>query len=130
MTGIKLSASSLSNQLSSSVKTSSVHSDHEEDDDKCNQLLFVSCYSDFDRLGMYSTCNHQRHLCLCTYQTQLTFSCFVFLCSIAHGPRGTQAKHPIYVYRLNDSDGSMVLMNVTGDPKDVLNPAFTRFHPR
>lgn len=22
-----------------------------EDDEKCNQLLFVSCYSDFDRLG-------------------------------------------------------------------------------
>jgi len=48
----------------------------------------------------------------------------------AHGPRGTEASHAISVYQLNPSDGSMVLQNKFGDPKEVLNPAFSRFHPR
>lgn len=47
---------------------------------------------------------------------------------LAHGPRGTESKLPLYIYRFNPSDGSMVLLNVTGD-KDVINPAFTRYHP-
>lgn len=49
---------------------------------------------------------------------------------LAHGPRGTQAKHSIYVYRFHPSDGSMCLLNVFGDPKQVMNPAFSRLHPR
>mmetsp|Transcript_7279 Transcript_7279/g.15231 ORF Transcript_7279/g.15231 Transcript_7279/m.15231 type:complete len:542 (-) Transcript_7279:185-1810(-) len=49
---------------------------------------------------------------------------------LAHGPRGTQGKQSVYVYRFHPSDGSMVLLNITGDPKDVINPAFSRFHPR
>jgi 6-phosphogluconolactonase len=49
---------------------------------------------------------------------------------IAHGPRGKEAAHSLYVYRFKPSDGSMVLLSIKGDPKDVLNPAFTRFHPR
>jgi 6-phosphogluconolactonase (cycloisomerase 2 family) len=48
----------------------------------------------------------------------------------AHGPRGTEAKHSIYVYRFNPSDGSMCLLNIFGDPSQVINPAFSRFHPR
>lgn len=31
---------------------------------------------------------------------------------------------------MNPSDGSMVLLNITGDKKDVINPAFSRYHPR
>jgi 6-phosphogluconolactonase (cycloisomerase 2 family) len=49
---------------------------------------------------------------------------------LAHGPRGTESKNPIYVYRFNPSDGSMVLVNVTGDKRELVNPAFSRFHPR
>jgi 6-phosphogluconolactonase (cycloisomerase 2 family) len=48
----------------------------------------------------------------------------------AHGPRGTQSKQSIYVFRFFPSDGSMVLLNRSGDPREILNPAFTRYHPR
>jgi len=51
---------------------------------------------------------------------------------LAHGPRGTQAKYPLYVYRFHPSDGSLVLLNVQGNDTNsmVVNPAFSRFHPR
>lgn len=48
---------------------------------------------------------------------------------LAHGPRGTVSTLPIYTYRFNPSDGSMVLMSVTGDKREVVNPAFVRHHP-
>jgi len=49
---------------------------------------------------------------------------------LAHGPRGTEAKNSLYVYRFNPSDGSMLLLNIDGDKNEVINPAFSRFHPR
>jgi len=49
---------------------------------------------------------------------------------LSHGPRGSEAKNSLYVYRFNLSDGSMVLLNVVGDKNEVINPAFSRFHPR
>jgi len=64
---------------------------------------------------------------------------------LAHGPRGAEAKHPVYIYKFCPSDGSMVLLNVsTGEVDDennttnqskdsvapLINPAFTRFNPR
>lgn len=49
---------------------------------------------------------------------------------LAHGPRGTQAKNSIYVYRFYPADGSLVLLNVQGNSKTVMNPAFSRYHPR
>jgi len=49
---------------------------------------------------------------------------------LAHGPRGVEANKPIRVYRFQPSDGSMVLQNICGDPKNVMNPAFSRHHPR
>jgi 6-phosphogluconolactonase (cycloisomerase 2 family) len=49
---------------------------------------------------------------------------------LAHGPRGSEAKQSLYVYRFNPADGSLVLLNIAGDPKTVMNPAFTRYHPR
>lgn len=49
---------------------------------------------------------------------------------LAHGPRGTEAKHSLYVYRFHPCDGSLTLLNIQGDPKVVLNPAFSRYHPR
>jgi 6-phosphogluconolactonase (cycloisomerase 2 family) len=49
---------------------------------------------------------------------------------LAHGPRGTEAKNSLYVYRFHPSDGSLVLLNVLGDPHVVVNPAFSRHHPR
>lgn len=47
----------------------------------------------------------------------------------AHGPRGIEADNSLYVFRLNPFDGSMVLLNITGDKNEVINPAFSRFHP-
>lgn len=49
---------------------------------------------------------------------------------LAHGPRGTPAQHPLYVYRFHPSDGSLVLLNIVGDPELIPNPAFSRYHPR
>mmetsp|Transcript_22116 Transcript_22116/g.54720 ORF Transcript_22116/g.54720 Transcript_22116/m.54720 type:complete len:496 (+) Transcript_22116:311-1798(+) len=49
---------------------------------------------------------------------------------LAHGPRGTEAKKCVYVYRFHPSDGSLVLLNVQGDSETVVNPAFSRHHPR
>jgi 6-phosphogluconolactonase (cycloisomerase 2 family) len=46
---------------------------------------------------------------------------------LAHGPRGTKAKNSLYVYRLHPNDGSLVLLNIHG--ADVVNPAFSRYHP-
>lgn len=48
----------------------------------------------------------------------------------AHGPRGTEATKSVYVYRFYPSDGSLVLLNIQGDAKTVMNPAFSRYHPR
>ncbi|CAJ1953672.1 unnamed protein product [Cylindrotheca closterium] len=50
--------------------------------------------------------------------------------SLAHGPRGSEAKQSLYVYRFNPADGSLVLVNIQGDPKTVMNPAFSRYHPQ
>mmetsp|Transcript_3777 Transcript_3777/g.6664 ORF Transcript_3777/g.6664 Transcript_3777/m.6664 type:complete len:525 (+) Transcript_3777:265-1839(+) len=49
---------------------------------------------------------------------------------LAHGPRGTEAKKSLYVYRFHPSDGSLCLLNVQGDAETVVNPAFSRYHPR
>jgi len=49
---------------------------------------------------------------------------------LAHGPRGSEASHSLYVYRFHPSDGSLVLLNIQGDAKTVMNPAFSRYHPQ
>eukprot|EP00567_Pseudictyota_dubia_P009467 CAMPEP_0197441044 /NCGR_PEP_ID=MMETSP1175-20131217/7409_1 /TAXON_ID=1003142 /ORGANISM="Triceratium dubium, Strain CCMP147" /LENGTH=535 /DNA_ID=CAMNT_0042971267 /DNA_START=64 /DNA_END=1671 /DNA_ORIENTATION=- len=49
---------------------------------------------------------------------------------LAHGPRGKEATKSVHIYRFHPSDGSMVLLNKTGDRKEVMNPAFSRYHPR
>eukprot|EP00980_Cylindrotheca_fusiformis_P028564 scaffold22611_cov153-Cylindrotheca_fusiformis.AAC.4 len=48
---------------------------------------------------------------------------------LAHGPRGSEAKMSLYVYKFNPNDGSLVLLNIQGDPQKVMNPAFSRYHP-
>jgi 6-phosphogluconolactonase len=40
------------------------------------------------------------------------------------------AKHSVYVYRFYPSDGSLVLLNIQGEASKVVNPAFSRYHPR
>jgi len=47
---------------------------------------------------------------------------------LAHGPRGKEATNPLSVYRFNSSDGSMVLVNLSGNKSEMVNPAFSRFH--
>mmetsp|Transcript_11950 Transcript_11950/g.15101 ORF Transcript_11950/g.15101 Transcript_11950/m.15101 type:complete len:502 (-) Transcript_11950:1250-2755(-) len=56
-------------------------------------------------------------------------SCYSDFSKLAHGPRGKEATHGLFIYRFQPSDGSMVLLSIKGDPKEVLNPAFSRFHP-
>ncbi|KAL7539056.1 hypothetical protein ACHAXR_008996 [Thalassiosira sp. AJA248-18] len=48
---------------------------------------------------------------------------------LAHGPRGHTAKHTLRVYRFL-TDGSLVLLHISGEGSKVINPAFSRFHPR
>ena len=48
---------------------------------------------------------------------------------LAHGPRGHGAKHTLRVYKFVH-DGSLVLWHIAGDSSRVINPAFSRFHPR
>jgi hypothetical protein len=55
---------------------------------------------------------------------------FFYMSNKAHGPRGKEAQQSLFTYRFNSSDGSMVLLSVKGDSKSVINPAFSRFHPR
>lgn len=53
--------------------------------------------------------------------------------NLAHGPRGTEARHSMWTYRLNTTNGQMTLVSVnaheTGTPQAVMNPAFSRVHP-
>lgn len=48
---------------------------------------------------------------------------------LAHGPRGHTAKHTLRVYRFH-TDGSLLLLHISGEGSKVINPAFSRFHPR
>ena len=48
---------------------------------------------------------------------------------LAHGPRGHTAKHTLRVYRFH-TDGSLLLLHICGEGSKVINPAFSRFHPR
>jgi len=60
-------------------------------------------------------------------QQLVVVSCYTRFDNLAHGPRGTQAVRSLYTFRMDPSDGQMVLLSVTKDP--VMNPAFSRFHP-
>jgi len=64
------------------------------------------------------------------HQQQLFFvSSYSDFDKLAHGPRGKSAKHTLRTYRFQD-DGSLVLLSVGGEGSSVINPAFSRFHPR
>lgn len=49
---------------------------------------------------------------------------------LAHGPRGNAAKHTLRVYGFEANGSSLVLLHVAGEGSEVINPAFSRFHPR
>lgn len=49
---------------------------------------------------------------------------------LAHGPRGHAAKHTLRVYGFEANGSSLVLLHVAGEGSEVINPAFSRFHPR
>jgi len=57
----------------------------------------------------------------------IVVSCYTRFDNLAHGPKGTQAKHSLYIYWLDPSDGQLLLLSVTQEP--IMNPAFSRFHP-
>lgn len=61
-------------------------------------------------------------------QQLVVVSCYTRFDNLAHGPRGTQAKRSLYTFRMDCADGQMLLLSVTKDK--VMNPAFSRFHPR
>jgi len=54
-------------------------------------------------------------------------SCYTRFDNLAHGPRGTEARHGIYTFKLDPVDGQLLLLSVTQTP--IMNPAFSRFHP-
>ena len=72
--------------------------------------------------GLDSTANNDDQI--------FVVSCYSDFSKLAHGPRGKEAAHGLFIYRFEPSDGSMVLMSIKGEPNEVLNPAFSRFHPR
>ena len=49
---------------------------------------------------------------------------------LAHGPRGHAGKYTLRVYRFYANDGALVLLHINGEAANVINPAFSRFHPR
>mmetsp|Transcript_54687 Transcript_54687/g.116845 ORF Transcript_54687/g.116845 Transcript_54687/m.116845 type:complete len:459 (+) Transcript_54687:206-1582(+) len=60
-------------------------------------------------------------------QQLIVVSCYTRFDNLAHGPKGTQAKRSLYTFRMDPSDGQLVLLSVTKD--EVMNPAFSRVHP-
>jgi len=54
-------------------------------------------------------------------------SCYTRFDNLAHGPQGKEARRGLYNFRLDPSDGQMVLLSVTDEA--VMNPAFSRFRP-
>jgi len=61
-------------------------------------------------------------------QQLIVVSCYTRFDNLAHGPKGTQAARSLYTFYMDPSDGQMVLLSVAEEP--VMNPAFSRFHPR
>lgn len=57
----------------------------------------------------------------------IVVTCYTRFDNLAHGPKGTEAKHCAYTFWLDPNDGQMVLLSVSQD--QVMNPAFSRFHP-
>eukprot|EP00933_Yihiella_yeosuensis_P063165 TRINITY_DN66259_c0_g1_i1.p1 TRINITY_DN66259_c0_g1~~TRINITY_DN66259_c0_g1_i1.p1 ORF type:complete len:508 (+),score=72.49 TRINITY_DN66259_c0_g1_i1:141-1526(+) len=62
-------------------------------------------------------------------QQLVVVSCYTRFDNLAHGPKGKQAQRSLYTYQLNQEDGELLLVSVTAD-ENVMNPAFSRFHPR
>jgi 6-phosphogluconolactonase len=46
--------------------------------------------------------------------------------NLAHGPRGTEAKHSLRTFQLDERTGTLTLVAINDEP---MNPAFARFHP-
>jgi len=57
----------------------------------------------------------------------IVVSCYTRFDNLAHGPRGTEATNSLYTFKMDPSDGQMVLVSKTQEP--IMNPAFSRFHP-
>lgn len=55
-------------------------------------------------------------------------SCYTRFDNLAHGPRGTQAPHGFYTFKLDPSDGQLVLYSISKD--QIMNPAFSRVNPQ
>eukprot|EP00930_Biecheleria_cincta_P098947 TRINITY_DN905_c0_g1_i1.p1 TRINITY_DN905_c0_g1~~TRINITY_DN905_c0_g1_i1.p1 ORF type:complete len:470 (+),score=66.15 TRINITY_DN905_c0_g1_i1:122-1531(+) len=61
-------------------------------------------------------------------QQLIVVSCYTRFDNLAHGPRGSEAKHSLYTYYLDQNAGELVLLSVTKE--EVMNPAFSRFNPQ
>mmetsp|Transcript_424 Transcript_424/g.1074 ORF Transcript_424/g.1074 Transcript_424/m.1074 type:complete len:473 (-) Transcript_424:220-1638(-) len=68
----------------------------------------------------------QMRTAACSYPL-VVVSCYTRFDNLAHGPRGTEAKRSLYTFRLDPSDGQMLMLSVSRDV--TMNPAFSRFHP-
>eukprot|EP01051_Picozoa_sp_SAG22_P009327 SAG22_NODE_770_length_7336_cov_56.193589_3_plen_182_part_00 len=67
-----------------------------------------------------------------SYGPLVIVSCYTQFDNLAHLPRGTEAKHSVYSYRLNVEDGTLTLLSVLPDlapGQPLMNPAFSRCHP-
>lgn len=46
--------------------------------------------------------------------------------NLAHGPQGTEARHSLRTFQLDNETGALTLVAINSEP---MNPAFARFHP-
>jgi len=68
-----------------------------------------------------------RHSAQANRDQFIVVTCYTRFDNLAHGPKGTEAKHSVYTFWLDPNDGQMVLLSVAKE--QVMNPAFSRFHP-
>lgn len=61
-------------------------------------------------------------------QQLIVVSSYTRFDNLAHGPRGTEAKHAFYTFRMDTTNGELVLVTQAED--SVMNPAFSRFNPK
>jgi len=81
---------------------------------------------------VYESDNLSETLGITAYEPLVFVGCYTRFDNLAHGPRGTEATHPVMVYRLNTRTGALTLVSVyeKGGVHDVMNPAFFRIHPQ
>lgn len=66
-----------------------------------------------------------------SYDPIVLVGCYTQFDNLAHLPRGTEARHPVQVFRLDSETGALTLIALWDENQEpVMNPAFFRVHPQ